>query len=132
MTTQTASDLSITTTRPTTADAQIMLQLAGLQTDAFDRGQAALWDGDAPMTYEEFKTRHPSGTSSHNEVIAVLKWYETVGTLVKNGLLNRELALDWLWVSGVWDRCVNIALGQREETVPQMWENFEALAKAQA
>jgi hypothetical protein len=33
-----------------------------------------------------------------------LTWGETIGTLTKNGLLDTELVLDWLWVSGVWAR----------------------------
>jgi hypothetical protein len=132
MTTQTAPDISITTSGPTTADAQIMLQLAALQDDRFRRGMNVLWADEAKaLTYEEFKAAYPSGTEAHNDAMSVLTWYETVGTLVKNGLVNRDLILDWLWVSGVWARCASIAAGQRAETVPQMWENFEALAKAQ-
>jgi hypothetical protein len=64
--------------------------------------------------------------------MSVLKWYETVGTLVKQGLLDRGLIHDWLWVAGVWDTCRGIAMGQREESgVAEMWENFEALAVSQ-
>ena len=34
------------------------------------------------------------------EVQTVLVWHETIGTLVKNDLLDRELVYDWLWVAG--------------------------------
>ena len=37
-------------------------------------------------------------------VQTILVFHETVGTLVKNDLLDRDLVLDWLWVSGAWDR----------------------------
>lgn len=51
---------------------------------------------------------------------------------MKQRLLDRGLVLDWLWVSGTWDLCKDVALGQRAELgVPQMWENFEALAALQ-
>jgi hypothetical protein len=131
-TTQLAPDITVTTTGPTQADAQLMLQLAQLgQTPQMDRGRSILWAGDTPQTYEEFKVAHPRGSETYAAVEAVLAWNETVGTLVKQGLLNRDLVYDWLWVAGMWDRCKNIALGERAETIPQMWENFEALAEGQ-
>jgi hypothetical protein len=65
-------------------------------------------------------------------VQTVLVFHETVGTLVKNDLLDRELVLDWLWVSGAWDRVSHAALEARAAAgVPELWENFEALAQSQ-
>ena len=62
----------------------------------------------------------------------ILVFHETVGTLVKNELLDRDLVLDWLWVSGAWDRVGTAALQAREHAgVPELWENFEALAGSQ-
>jgi hypothetical protein len=62
-------------------------------------------------------------------VQTMLVYYETIGTLVKNGLLNRELVADWLWAKGAWDRVRPAAQRVREAAgVPQMYENFEALA----
>lgn len=120
-------------TRPTQADAQLLLQLAQLsQTTLMERGQALLWKNrPAGLSWEQFQELDVE-SQEYGAVLAVLKWHETVGTLVKQGLLNRDLVLDWLWVSGTWELCRQIALGQRAETgVPQMWENFEALAAGQ-
>jgi hypothetical protein len=65
-------------------------------------------------------------------VQTMLVFHETVGTLVKNDLLDRELVLDWLWVSGAWDRVSKAALEAREHAgVPELWENFEMLAHSQ-
>lgn len=129
----TGDDLRISA-GPTQADAQLMLQLAQLsQTPAMDRGQALLWKhrDTGGFSWEEFQSLGVE-SDDYTAVMAVLKWHETIGTLVKQGLLNRELVLDWLWVSGTWELCKSIALGQRAETgVPQMWENFEALAVSQ-
>jgi hypothetical protein len=62
----------------------------------------------------------------------ILGFNETVGTLVKNGLLDRDLVLDWLWVAGSWDRVAPAARRAREKAgVPYLYENFEALALAQ-
>lgn len=130
-TTQVAPDLTITT-GPTQSDAQIVLQLAALsQSPRQDEGGRLLWATEQPLTFEEFTTRHPRGSESRSAIMSVMAWYETIGTLVKQGLLNRDLVYDWLWVSGTWDRAKAIALGERAETIPQMWENFEALAEGQ-
>ena len=65
-------------------------------------------------------------------VQTVLIFHETVGTLVKNDLLDRDLVLDWLWVSGAWDRVSTAAVDARAVAgVPELWENFEALAHSQ-
>jgi hypothetical protein len=66
-------------------------------------------------------------------VQTMLVFHETVGTLVKHKLLDRDLVLDWLWVSGAWERVAAAALEARERAgVPELWENFEALAKLQS
>ena len=58
---------------------------------------------------------------------------ETVGTLVKHETLDRDLVLDWLWVGGMWDRVGPAAQRARERLgADALYENFEALAKAQA
>ncbi len=65
-------------------------------------------------------------------VYAMLMFGETIGTLVKNGLLNRELIYDWLWVAGSWERVAPAAKRARAKLdVAQMFENFEALAAGQ-
>jgi hypothetical protein len=66
------------------------------------------------------------------EVRLVLGFFETVATLVKNDLLDRELVYDWLWVAGPWDRVGPAAIRAREAAgVPYLYENFEALASGQ-
>ena len=126
---QNAPDLTITH-GPTQEDARLILQLSQLsQNESHHRGTTILWQTDEPMTYEAFKAEYPRGSQGMSDVMSVASWYETIGTLVKNGLLDRGLVHDWLWVGGIWNRCAAILLGQRAETVPEMWENFEALAK---
>jgi hypothetical protein len=67
------------------------------------------------------------------EVQTVLVWHETIGTLVKNHLLDRDLVYDWLWAVGAWDRVGPAALAAREKAgVPELFENFEELAKRQS
>jgi hypothetical protein len=65
-------------------------------------------------------------------VQAILNFNETIGTLVKNDLLDRELVYDWLWIAGSWDRVGPAALRAREKAgVAALYENFEALASGQ-
>jgi hypothetical protein len=69
---------------------------------------------------------------SDPSVRLVLGWNETVATLVKNDLLDRDLVYDWLWVAGTWDRVGPAALRAREAAgVAVLYENFEALASGQ-
>ena len=70
--------------------------------------------------------------SSDPDVRRILLFGETVGTLVKQGLFSEELALDWIWVAGLWERVAPAARKAREKfDNAQLYENFEALAAKQ-
>jgi hypothetical protein len=74
------------------------------------------------------------GSASADDVLVsrVLNWGETIGTLTKNGLIDTDLVLDWLWVAGVWARVGPAALRARDKHgVAELYENFEALAAKQ-
>jgi hypothetical protein len=75
----------------------------------------------------------PAAASAEDILVSrLLNWGETIGTLTKNGLLDTDLVLDWLWVSGVWTRVGPAALKQRDKHgVPELYANFEALAAKQ-
>ena len=109
----------------TAEDARLLVQLA--QWGAM----MGLTDALALVFDEEFD---PETATTNDEGVRVVVYFaETVGTLVKNDLLNRELLLDWLSVASAWDRVGPAALRAREQYgVPQLYENFEALAKAQS
>jgi hypothetical protein len=106
-------------------DATLIVELAKWGA-AIELGEAAriIWDEDFDPDSAEVTDR---------AVQTLLTFYETVGTLVKNELLDRELVYDWLWVSGVWSQVGPAAARARERSgVPQLFENFEALAVGQA
>jgi len=108
----------------TREDATLMVELAKWATmlGVAEASRAVFADEFDPDTAE---ARDP-------HVQTMLLFHETVGTLVKNELLDRELAYDWLWTAGVWSKVGPAALRLREQTgVPQMYENFEALAAGQ-
>lgn len=73
-----------------------------------------------------------SARADEEEVATVLTFGETIGTLTKRALLDTDLVLDWLWVAGLWDRVGPAAEKAREHFgVPDLFENFEALARQQ-
>jgi hypothetical protein len=68
--------------------------------------------------------------ANHPAVRALLAFGETIGTFVKQGVLDRGLVEDLLWVDGMWGRIRSAALRQRLKMgEPRLYENFEALAK---
>jgi hypothetical protein len=119
--------------KPTFQDATLMLQLAHLSaTSGLQKANAFLWSDKYEQDYKEFVKKFPAGTDEHSYASQICGWFETLGTLFKYDLFNRDLLFDWLLVSGVWDRIKGFALGVREEAKePKLYENFEAMAKAQ-
>lgn len=118
--------------KPTYQDATLMIQLAqwGSASGVPDAVNWTLSDEFEP-DYAEFMKKYPPGSEGNAKVNKILGWYETIGTLYKQGLFNEELLFDWLAVYIVWDRVKEIALGWREQSGnPRINENFEALAKA--
>ena len=74
-----------------------------------------------------------SADAQDEAVQTTLFFNETIGTLVKNDLLDRALVYDWLWVRGAWDQVGAAAKRAREKSgVAAMYENFEALADGQS
>jgi hypothetical protein len=106
-------------------DANLLVQLAqwGAMIDVGEAFGAVFGEGFDPDTAD---TNDPP-------VRTVLAFGETIGTLVKNDLLDRGLVLDWLWVQGLWQRVGPAAQRAREQYGSEaLYENFEALAEAQA
>ena len=106
-------------------DAGLIVQLAQWGT------ALGVQDAVAAVFSDDFD---PASAGVEDRPVRALLWYlETVGTLTKNSVLDQKLVLDWLWVSGVWERIGPAARREREKRgVPQLFENFEALAAAQA
>jgi len=120
-------------TKPTYQDAEIMLQVS--QWGTAMGVQAAMnwmWSDKFIADYTVFREKHPPGSKGFRRATTVCSWFETIGTLYKNGLFNGDLLFDWLLITGPWERMKGFALGLREESgAAQLYENFEALAKAQ-
>lgn len=80
---------------------------------------------------EVFSDRFNPDSAKHEDpaVRKVLYFGETVGTFVKQGLLDRGLVEDLWAIEYSWRRVGPAALRLREQVhEPRMYENFEALA----
>lgn len=106
-------------------DAALLIQIAQWGS------QIGLQDATKAIFADDFD---PEAVSPRDDAVAtILSFGETVGTLTKRSLIDTDLVLDWLWVSGLWRRVAPAALKAREQYgVPELYENFEALAKQQA
>jgi len=102
-------------------DAKLMVELAKWGAAAgLGEASGAIWADDFDPETADARDK---------SVATVLVFHETIGTLVKNGLLNRELVNDWLWSAGSWSRVGPAAVRAREAAgEPRLYENFEALA----
>ena len=115
--------------KPTHDDAMVMLQLMQVWPAEASNW---IWSDEFTPDYGQFVARHGTSGDEPHRVRAVLNHYETIGTLLKHGLLNEDLLFDWLAVGMVWDRLKSYALAWREEMgSSHMYENFEAAAEAQ-
>ena len=119
--------------KPTHDDARLMVELAHLYA-VQDVGEAAGWiRSDAFISdYAQFNATYPQGSVEALKLGKVLNYYETLGTLHKHDLINEDLLFDWLAINIVWDRVKGVVQGIQAATSPAMYENFEAMAKAEA
>jgi hypothetical protein len=105
-------------------DAGLLMQIVswGTEMGIDDAGQAIFAnDFDAKLA-----------TVNDLPVGKMLSFFETIATLVKHGVLDKELVLDLFWISGTWARVGPAALRERERIgEPRLYENYEALAKGE-
>lgn len=120
-------------TKPNYQDATLMLQLAQWWTaSGLSEAMNWMWSDQFVSDYAEFVKKYPPGSEGFANTSKICGVFETIGTLYKHELFNEELLFDWLAIGRVWDRIKGFALGEREQSgEPRMYENFEAMAKAQ-
>lgn len=128
----TATDeIQIIQSPPTIEDAQLIMQLniMAAMTGAF-RGMDLLDMFDKPPTLAQMRKRYPRGSEEQGQISAFLGLCETVGTFVRQGVLNETLVNDLYAIEYAWTKIEKIARGLRKETgETRMYENAEWLAK---
>ena len=116
---------------PTYEDANVLLQVAQLYNSSdLSEIRMWVWSEDFPANYTDFIEQNPPGSDGHHKLVKYASYFETVATLWKHGLFNEDLLLDWLLIP--WPQVGDIITGERERIgEKRLWENFEALGKAQ-
>ncbi len=104
-------------------DANLVLQLCRWETEM------GMSDSVSAIFADSFDPDSAGPDNPH--VRTVLQFGETVGALVKHGVLDKGLVLDLWWIEGLWSRVAAPALRGREQAgEPRLFENFEALASS--
>ena len=121
-------------THPTYDDANIMLKLYELWGDPqYKKSMGFIFSEDFINDYDGFLEKYPPGSDEHGYFIDYVAWYELLGTLWKHDLINQTLLFDWLLITPRWKRVENLVQGYREANhEPRLFENFEAMAKAES
>jgi hypothetical protein len=104
----------------TKEDAALMVQLMslGAQTGLPDAMTHVMQPGFDPDQVH----------ASDKPVQTILNFGETVATFVKQGVLDKDLVQDLLWLEGMWAKVGPAAKKAREEAgEKRLYENFEAL-----
>jgi hypothetical protein len=74
-----------------------------------------------------------NGSFDDPDATKVLRFGETLGTLVKHNVLDWDLLADLIWIEGWWSHVKSHAMHAREMTGDaRMYEHFEALATRSA
>lgn len=115
---------------PTAADAQLVVAMQHV--DAVS-GAMAGWEYllafETPPTLLQLRKRHPRDSGEYRCISAFLGSCETLGTFVKQGLVNEQLVHDLYWIAGAWRQSEKVCKGMRKELGdPRLYENFELLA----
>jgi hypothetical protein len=128
--TRPTDDPRIMTTPPSTADAQLILQI--MQVDAATRaneGWHVLGEFETPPTRSQLLRKHPRESQEYRQIQAFLMSCETLATFVRQGILNEALVNDVFWVAGAWRKTEKLCKAMRKEAgEPRIMENFEWLA----
>ena len=128
--TRPTDDPRIVTTPPSTADAQLILQL--MQVNAVsgaDEGWHLLNSFETPPTRSQLLRKYPRESAEYRRIQAFLAGCETMATFVRQGILSEALVHDVFWITGAWKRSEKICKAVRKEAGdPRIMENFEWLA----
>lgn len=116
---------------PAHEDAILLLAiLNGATGEQALEGMELLWTFKEAPTYDQLVSSHPPGSLGYRNVMSLLTTGERLGTFVKNGVLNRELTLDLIWMAGVWERTRMFVEDLRVlRSNQKLFENLEYLGK---
>jgi hypothetical protein len=118
----------------TREDAHLVVSLEHLRVlCGVPEANAWFWSDEFPTEYAQFKERYPRGSEGVRLLETLTGFAETVAVLWKHRVLDEPLLFEWLTFHYTWARAEDVLRGLRSDAgQPDLWENFEALAQAQA
>jgi len=115
--------------KPTQKDAEMLLKLYELYFS--DKHlDAAMWYGTEfdVKSYEEFKEKYPVGSEEWRKFIIYGMFWQVLGVLADNGLLNTDMLFD-AFGGPRFSKAEPIIKGWRKEFGPTLFENWELLGR---
>ncbi len=110
-----------------------MLEIVKLTQDQAFLKARAWWFAnlpeDPPMKLEEFESRFPGGSEGSEAFEFIAAHFETMGVLMKHGLLNEDLYFDRYFVEPYWASARAVVKARRARWHPDVAENFAWLAR---
>lgn len=112
---------------PTGEDADLVLRLLELYvSEPIAGARSFVRTIPSGRTFAELREEYPPGSIGHRHIDTVMTFWETVGSLLKNGLLNEELAFDSFLDAPPWPQMETAIRSLREERDnPYEGENIE-------
>ena len=114
-------------TKPDRQDAAILLQALQIYLSAPVVAARGFWRTlPAGLSKAELEAQHPPGSEGHNHIFTLLLFWETIGGLLKQGLLSEELAFDTVFDAPPWPKIEQFVRDLRvEQNDPREGENTE-------
>jgi hypothetical protein len=108
-------------------DAGILLQLLQIYLSPAVVAARGFWRTlPAGLSKAELEAAYPPGSEEHNHVFTLLYLWETIGGLLKQGLLSEELAFDTVFDVPPWPTIEQFVRDVRvERAEPREGENIE-------
>ncbi|MFQ5820847.1 MAG: hypothetical protein ACE5I5_12720 [Candidatus Heimdallarchaeota archaeon] len=116
--------------KPTEADAELLLQIFAIMRTDEDARKATWWVFEEleEQSYDEFKAKYPMGSEGNRNFKTFASYCEVIGTLVNKNLLSEDIVFD-AWGNLLWDKLKPIVLGMRKDMgIPRLMENYEIFA----
>lgn len=113
-------------------DADLLVQLSQVAatmglTEAINWAMSSDYDED----YAVFSTKHSRGGKASYYLATICDFFHSVGTMVKFGMLNAAVALEYFEVTALWERVHGWVEGQAGggDACVQVWTNFKYLVE---
>lgn len=112
---------------PSIDDAALLLRLLDLYvSEPLAAARSLVRTIPAGRTFAELREEYPPGSIGFRQIDSVMAFWETVGSLLKNGLLSEDLAFDTFLDAPPWPQMETAIRTLREERDnPYEGENIE-------